>query len=167
MQISLITSVKSRISNLPVIKEKITPPAIQRARSVSEIKTAMFIIFAVMLLFSLFLARVSSRVILFIKPSISYSTRTRSPCSRLKSAEKTPLNLIPSSSKLAPINSSRLIVRKFRALTLPVLVNFFKFAPNFRRFLRLQNIRSLTSLARFLPLLSRYKARLGRFADRF
>ena len=74
MQISRIISVKSRISNLPVIKEKITPPAIQRARSVSEIKTAMFIIFAVLLLFSLFLARVSSRVILFIKPSLSYST---------------------------------------------------------------------------------------------
>ena len=120
MQISLITSVKSQISNLPVIKEKITPPAIQRARSVSGIKTVMFIIFAVMLLFLLFLARVSSRVILFIKPSISYFTRTRSPCSRLKPAEKTPLNLIPSSSKLVPINSSRLIVRKFRALTLPV-----------------------------------------------
>ncbi len=167
MPISLITSVKSRISNLPVIKEKITPPAIQRARSVSEIKTVMFIIFAVMLLFSLFLARVSSRVILFIKPSLSYSTRTRSPCSRLKSAEKTPLNLIPSSSKLAPINSSRLIVRKFRALTLPVLVNFFKFDPNFRRFLKLQSIRFQASPARFLPLLGRYKARLGRFADRF
>ena len=66
MQISLITSVKSRISNLPVIKEKITPPAIQRARSVREMKTAMFIIFAVMLLFSLFLARVSSRVIFYL-----------------------------------------------------------------------------------------------------
>ena len=167
MPISLTTSVKSRISNLPVIKEKITPPAIQRARSVREIKTVMFIIFAVMLLFSLFLARVSSRVILFIKPPISYSTRTRSPYSRLKSAEKTPLNLIPSSSKLAPINSSRLIVRKFRALTLPVLVNFFKFAPNFRRFPRPQSIRSLTFQARFWPLLGRYKARLGRFADRF
>ena len=124
MQISLIISVKSRISNLPVIKEKITPPAIQKAKSVSEIKTVIFMIFAVMLLFSLFLARVSSRVILFIKPSLSYSTRTRSPRSRLKSAEKMPLNLIPSSSKLAPMNSSRLIVRKFRALTLPVLVNF-------------------------------------------
>ena len=60
MQISLITSVKSRISNLPVIKEKITPPAIQRARSVREIKTAMFIIFAVMLLFLLFLAGVQA-----------------------------------------------------------------------------------------------------------